>query len=356
MFGAKNKRPVEALWYTRCPVPTASSVAIEEGLLDGEFAPEGIAVRSLRSSSSQKVRESHFDHNMADSFREGGSIPPIWTRARGGKTKLIGTNWVDEYQAIIALPAAGIADAAALRGRRLGLPRRLNDEIDYWRAMCLRGYESALSTAGLSLGDVVLVDLAIPEKYISNDAASASGTLWSGASRARRQQADAFALIRGEVDAIYTAGAAGMQLCAFLGAREVCDLGAHADPMIRANNQLPNVLTVSADLLEQRPDVVDRYLARLIAAAEWAKTRHAEAVRIVANDVGAPEEWVEAAYKPDFTRHLAPNLAEQSLRALEAQKAFLLRHGFIQSDFALADWIDSGPLDRLSQKVLSSLN
>jgi ABC-type nitrate/sulfonate/bicarbonate transport system substrate-binding protein len=328
-------------------------VAIEQGLLEEAFAADGIQVRSLRSSSSQKVRESHFDHNVADSFREGGSIPPIWTRARGAGTKLIATNWVDEYQAIIALPAAGIAGAGQLKGRRLGLPRRLNDEIDYWRAMCLRGYESALATAGITLKDVELVDLPIPEKYISDDAASASGTLWSGASRARRQQVDAFALIRHEVDAIYTAGAAGMQLCAFLGAWEVCNLGLHPDPMVRVNNQLPNVLTVSADLLDQRPDIVDRYLERLLAAAKWAKSHHADTVRIVANDVGAPEEWAIAAYKPDFTRHLAPNLAAQSLSALEAQKSFLHRHCFIDADFPLADWIDSGPLERLSKTLLS---
>jgi ABC-type nitrate/sulfonate/bicarbonate transport system substrate-binding protein len=229
----------------------------------------------------------------------------------------------------------------------------VNDEIDYWRAMCLRGYLSGLSSIGLTLDDVELIDLPITEKYIGTDKASASGTLWNGAPRARRQQADAFALIRGEVDAIYTAGAAGMQLCAFLGAGEVIDLGHHPDPMVRVNNQIPNILTVSAKLVDERPDIVDRYLMRLVAAGQWARSHRSETIRVVANDVGAPEEWVEAAYGGDFIEHMVPNLSDRSVAALAAQKAFLLRHGFINADFNVGDWIDRRPLERLQRAIAS---
>ena len=140
---------IEALWYTRCPVPSASSLAIDNGWLDAEFEPDGISVASLRASAERGVRESHFDHSQADSFRQGGNIPPIWTRSRGGDTALVAISWTDEYQAVIAMPGAGIESPADLRGRRLGLPRRVNDQIDYWRAMCLLGYLSTLSLAGL---------------------------------------------------------------------------------------------------------------------------------------------------------------------------------------------------------------
>ena len=51
----------DTLWYTRCPVPTASGIAIHHGWLDAEFAPDGIAIRSLRASADRAVRESHFD-------------------------------------------------------------------------------------------------------------------------------------------------------------------------------------------------------------------------------------------------------------------------------------------------------
>ena len=129
---------VNALWYTRCPVPTASSLAIDYGWLDEEFERDGITVSSLRASGEQGVRESHFDHTKSNSFRQGGNIPPIWTRARGGDTALVALSWVDENQAIISMPESGIRTVRDLGGRRLALPRRLNDQIDFWRAMCLR--------------------------------------------------------------------------------------------------------------------------------------------------------------------------------------------------------------------------
>jgi ABC-type nitrate/sulfonate/bicarbonate transport system substrate-binding protein len=338
---------VKALWYTRCPVPTASSLAIDRGWLDEEFAPDGISVSSLRASEARQVRESHFDHSQDNSVRDGGNIPPIWTRARGGDTCLIAITWVDEYQAIVARPGAGIESVKNLRGRRLAVPRRVNDQIDYWRAMCLHGYQSALSTEGMSLRDVELVDLPIEERYIGSQATSRTGTLWAGGPRARRQQAEAFAFIRNEVDALYTAGAPGAQLTAFLGAVEVIDVGRHPDPAVRVNNQVPIVFTASGTLTRERPDLVARYLGRLTGAAEWAQSHRSETVRTVANDVGATEEWVDAAYGPDFHHNLTPGLTEERIKAVEAQKDFLLHHGFIERDFDVRAWISETPISML---------
>ena len=336
---------IGALWYTRCPVPTASSLAIDLGWLDDEFADDGITVSSLRASDDKAVRESHFDHNQTDSFRQGGNIPPIWTRSHGGDIALVAISWVDEYQALIAMPGSGIDSVKDLRGRRLGMPRRVNDQIDFWRAICLRAYLSALSLEGMDGGDVELIDLPVDESYIGAGSVSRRGTLWSGAHRARRQQADAFALIRGEVDAIYTAGAPGAQLAAFLGAHDVVELGRHPDPRIRCNNQTPTILTVSGRLARERPDIVARYIERLAAAAAWAESHRSETVRIVANDVGAPEEWVDAAYGDDFTSRLGLDLSEAGITAVDSQKDFLLRHGFIERDFDIGEWIEPGPLD-----------
>ena len=122
---------VSQLWYTRCPVPTATSIAVSRGGLDQEFAVDGIKIDSLRASGDRQVRESHFDHTQLDSFRQGGNIPPIWSRSNGADTVVIGLTWVDEYQAIISLPSSGIRTVKDLRGRRLGLPVRRNDQIDF---------------------------------------------------------------------------------------------------------------------------------------------------------------------------------------------------------------------------------
>ncbi len=340
-----NARTVESLWYTRCPIPTASSLAIDYGWLDEEFADDGISIASLRASTDRKVRESHFDHLLPDSFRQGGNIPPIWTRSRGEDVMLIGLTWVNEYQAIVTLPETGIRTVGDLRGRRIGLPKRVNDQIDFFRVMCLRGILTALAFEGMDENDVELVDLAVEETYLGADDATHTGTLWAGGHRARSQHADAFALIRGEVDAIYTAGAAGAHLAAFMGAREVVEFGSHPDLLVRTGNETPTALTVSGALLRERPDLVARYLKRLLQAARWAEDHPQEAALVVASDVAAPLDWVEPAYGPDFHKKFAPDLRDDWIAGLESQKDFLLKWGLIERDFDIREWIDPEPLE-----------
>ena len=340
-------RAVDRLWYTRCPVPTAMGIAIEQGMFDREFAPEGISVLSLRASPNREVHESHFDHRQPDSFRQGGSTPPIWNYSIGQDVRLIGLTWVDEYQAIVTRPESGITEPKHLRGRRIGIPRRVNDKIDFFAAMCLRGAYAALKLGGISPSEVEFVDLPVSETYMGDTGKSPSGQLWTGGHRARRQQIEGFAIVRGTVDAIYVSGSAGLWLREFLGAKDVVELGFHPDPEIRGSNQQPATLTVSAQLACERPDLVNRYVAQIVKAAEWGKSNRTATVQSFANEVGTSFEWADAAYGPRSHLVLTPSLAEPLVKGLEAQKRFLLDHGFIKKDFDIEAWIDREPLDRL---------
>jgi ABC-type nitrate/sulfonate/bicarbonate transport system substrate-binding protein len=210
--------------------------------------------------------------------------------------------------------------------------------------MCLRGFLGALAAAGLPRDAVEIVELPVDERQIAVGGESQRGTLWRGGARARRQSREAIALIRGEVDAIYTAGAPGAQLSAFMSAHTVVDLGGAADPETRINNQVPTVLTVDAKLARERPEIVARYLATLMRASRWAADHALETLQIVAGDVAAMPEWVTAAYGPELHRRLDLDLDAASLAALERQKRFLLEHGFIGAEFAFAEWIDPRPL------------
>ena len=67
---------LETLWYTRCPVPTGLGIAVQKGWLEQTLAGQGTRIQSLRESSEQAVRESHFDHSLQNSVRHGGNIPP----------------------------------------------------------------------------------------------------------------------------------------------------------------------------------------------------------------------------------------------------------------------------------------
>jgi ABC-type nitrate/sulfonate/bicarbonate transport system substrate-binding protein len=337
-------KAVSELWYTRCPVPTASSIAISQGWLEDEFAPDGIAVASLRASTDSAVRESHFDHTQANSFRQGGNIPPIWTRSRGNDLRLIGLSWVPEFQAIVALPESGLEGPDSLRGKRIAVPRRLNDQIDFWRANVLHGLEHALAAAGLDFEDVELVDLPIEASFLRDSSSSTRGSLFGAASSREHESAEVLALIRGEVDAMYVKGGRGPNLQALADVRVVYDIAAAKDPKDQVGNIQPATLTVSGALLDTNPDLVARYLAATIRAARWARDNRRETAQILAHEIGVAEEFIEPAYTSEIANRLEPSLDGELIDAIDAQKRFLLRHGFIERDFDVEEWVAVEPL------------
>ena len=70
---------------------------------------------------------------------------------------------------------------------------------------------------------------------IGNVAASSNGPLFDARQAAVSARAEAFALIRGEVDAIYNYGAAGPSLQTFLGDTVVADINHHPDQTVAIN-------------------------------------------------------------------------------------------------------------------------
>src|SRR5471032_1870261 len=115
MTQSTENPPVKRLWYTRCPAPTPFGIAIQQGWLQDEFRNDGIDIQALQDSSDPVIRQSHFTHSQAHSFRQGGNIPALWARAQGADTRVIGLSWVDEFQGLVALPSSGIEDPADLR-------------------------------------------------------------------------------------------------------------------------------------------------------------------------------------------------------------------------------------------------
>jgi ABC-type nitrate/sulfonate/bicarbonate transport system substrate-binding protein len=337
---------IDTLWYTRCPVPTAFSVAIRLGWIDEEFAGDRIEVASLRSSEARQTRESHFAHTQPNSFRHGGNIPPLWAFSEGSDVRLLALSWNDEPQAVLTRPDSDICTVTDLKGRRLGVPRRLNDSIDFWRATVLRGYESVLTIAGLTERDVEFVEIPVVRAWLDDSPSHhmRSGSLWGAASTRAFQREEAVALLTGKVDAIFSAHAHAADIKAFLGARVVGDLGKHPDRRLRINNGTPLALTASGALIEERPDLVARWLANELQAAEWTRTHRDETLRIVAAESGVAEEIALEAFGENLPDQLSVDLADDKVAALDAQKEFLPRHRFIGKDFDIEKFIVRGPL------------
>jgi len=337
---------IDTLWYTRCPAPTAASIAIRQGWLEQEFAADGIAVRSLASAQDRAVHLSHYDHSQANSFRFGGYVPPLQAAERGADLKILGLAWPDRAAGLYALPKSGVATIADLRGKRLSLPRRLNDETDWWRALVTAGYRHALQVAGLTFADVHLVDLPIARTYVEDavTGADAGRSLWGARSQFAVQREEAAALVRGEIDVIYSDAAMGALLEAFLGLKQIVNLAAPEDEGDTLNGH-PLVLTASGGLIAERPDIVARWLARLLDASDWARTNLDATREIIARDTGLPVDFVDDAYSPRIFSQLDLSLAPARRALLVAKHDQLLDAGILSAPLDFAALIDPEPLD-----------
>jgi ABC-type nitrate/sulfonate/bicarbonate transport system substrate-binding protein len=327
-------KKIDSIWYTRCPVPTPLGLAAREGWISSEFVQDGITINTLQETQDPELLESHYDHRLPHSFRQGGNVPAIWAKARGTDTKVIGLNWVDEAQLIVTLPNSGITNVAQLKGKRIALP--VHDiSIDHQRASALRGIVVSLEAAGLTPKDVTLVDIAVEKQPPSIS--------WASGTRAA-YAAEYKALESGLVDAIYVKGARGYESANAHGVSIIYDVRQHPDPIVRSNNSAPRPITVDAALLRDRPDLVVRFLSRIVDVEEWAARHEAETVSYIAKESGSTDEWVRKAYGNDVHLNQGTTLNPDAIAGLEAYKNFLLEWGFLKGDFDVNAWIDPAPL------------
>ncbi|MCL6652191.1 ABC transporter substrate-binding protein [Agrobacterium rubi] len=337
----------DTVWYARCPAPTPLSIAAQLGWVEEGFSAHGIGVTSIRDATDPAIRLSHFDHRLDWSFRQGGNIPPIWTRSKGRQTRLIGLTRTDEFQAVIALPESGITKGADLKGRRIGLPKRPNEIIDFQRATSLKGIVSALTISDLVPDDVELVDIGASEPVLLNP----TDQRLQGLNRRFPYGEEIAALHRGEIEAFFVKGAEGVTVANLLGALVVVSTGFHPDPKIRINNGTPRPLTVDATFVDERPDLVAELVSSVQRVSHWANENPGDAVRFIAREIGVSEDAVLAANGPQVHRQLVLDLDPAEVDAISHFKDFLLEWNFIPTDFNVHDWLDPRPLAASRQSV-----
>lgn len=330
---------IDQIWFTRCPVPTATGIAYKLGWLDEEFAQDGIKVSTLQDAPRELQRH-HYDHQLPTLIREGGNLLALAARAQGAATKLIGLTWIEEWQAILVRPDSGITKPEHLRDKRLALPAFIEHPIkdhirgsSIARGMSLHGYKGALSIAGLTLDDIKLVEVASGWGNTGNRG-ERLGDLWSGLQD----------LIDGNVDAVYVKGASAVDAAKRVGAVVGINLDSYADLKTRVNNGTPRPITVHEDFLENHGDLVARFLYQTLRAAEWAKTNINGVREILKSETRSGSDGVEIAYGDDFHLSLEPSLSPERIELFRQQKDFMLVHGLLDRDIDVDAWVDFRPL------------
>lgn len=335
----------KSIWYTRCPAPTPLSIAYQLGWIDQRFAASGIEVASIRDNPDSAVRQSHFTHALDFSFRQGGNIPPIWARAGGRETRVVGITTTDEFQAVITLPDTGIKTASDLKGRRIGVPRDSEAVIDFQRATALKGIVSVLSLDDLSASDVDLHYLDTTQTSLLGERGQSS---LHGLKRRYPYGRELLALAAGEIDAFFVKGAEGLVLANQIGAVIVSEFGFHHDARIRINNGTPRPLTVDARFLDEHFDLVVELVSTVGRVADWAEANPGDTVRFIANEIGVGEDAIRAANGPDVHRNLRLTLEEEQITAFAHFQSFLREWGFIAQEFDVSGWIDVRPLEAVA--------
>ncbi|MEV0607877.1 hypothetical protein AB0I61_16095 [Polymorphospora rubra] len=322
-----------AVWFTSCRVPTATATAQHNHLLDDVTATTGVSLRHLRDLEPEHAEHHHQHHDVA-LFREGGNIPPLWTRSRGAATRLIGLTWIEEGQVILARPDSGITGPADLRGLRAAVPAARVRQPQLQRPVALHGLTGALALAGLDLDAVELVEVGSGEAPVD--------AFWRGRGAPAHPAIDAVA--DGRADIAYAVGPVAADHAARLGLVTVIDLDAYPDRTTRVNLGSPRALTVDQSTLDDHPQLVVDYLTRLLRAADRARADNVGLVASIVAQSGASPSAVRAIYGPHADTDLRPRLTDELLGLYRRQKDFLLRHGFIHTDFDVHAWADPEPL------------
>ena len=339
--------PDEALthvWYTRCPVPTASGLAYSLGWLTEELGSGGLQVGILQDGPRELIRH-HYDHQLIGLFREGGNVPALAAYAEGAPTRLIGLTWIDELQAILVRPDSGITRPEHLKGKRVAMPVwGATRGLSFPRAMSLHGIVETLARVGLTYHDVRFVEVpAETGEAVRSDYASPDGrSWWHGIDY----------LARGEVDAVYVKGAAAAEDALRAGVVVGIDLDTYPDRRYRVNNGTPRPITVHERILAEYPELVVKFLAQSLRAADWAADNLDEVRAVLQRETRSGPEGVVAAYRNDFHKSLHPSLSDDRLDLLARQADFLYAHGFLERPVDVRAWASHEPL-RAARETLA---
>jgi ABC-type nitrate/sulfonate/bicarbonate transport system substrate-binding protein len=330
------------LWYSRCPVATASGIAYQRGMFDAEFDGSDYEVRNIKDLGRDKANI-HFTGAQPNSFREGGFIPPLWAHQNGSETTVIGFTFVAETLRFYVRPDSGINSFADLKGKRIGLPVRPKLEIDFMHVNAHKAFWGALQEHGMTEDDVQMTDIEIGDDVLG----TVNADYGQGDERTvpPLYAGEIEALLAGEVDVVFAKNAEALYTEHVYDGRikMIYDLIDSEKTEFKCNAN-PRPITVSTSTLSENPEAVIRYLQVLIRASAYAAKDRQGAAETMAPELGVQTDDILNAYEADFNNNLWPTLDESIIGLANAFMKFMVDKGYLSDKVTLDGWVDPEPL------------
>ena len=345
------------VYYTNCPLVSASNVDQELGWTREEYKKIGVTYAFLRSQRGNNWYP-HYIHNMENLIRFGGLFPPIHVQADLRRTVLLGvTHAPREGGCMMVRARDNIYRMKDLKGKKIGLSKSLNTiKNDWWRIQEHQGIELMLMLNDMTMKDVQIVEFPYPDDWYDKsemlDPMDNASELWLKRDHKRDLAFRPLesALEKGTVDAIYTQSHVFQRLQEATGKfKAIEDLSRYPDWTLQVAN-IPAVITCTDVMAKEHPELVITFLKGMIKVGRWANEHKHAAAAILDKQTFYLD--VEDTYEGIKHIDMVPNLSPQNLVSVEIGKDFMLSHGYIKNDFDVYKWAAPKFLEQAAKELL----
>ena len=347
------------VYYTNCPLVSASNVDQELGWTKEEYKKLGVSYAFLRSTRGNDWYP-HYIHNLDNLIRFGGLFPPVHVQADIRRTKLLGvTHAPHEGGCLLVRARDDIYRMVELKGKKIGLSKSLNTiKNDWWRIQEEQGIELMLRMNGMTRKDVKIVEFPYADDWYNDpkmlDPMENPSELWLKRDHKRDLAFRPLetALEKGLVDAIYTQSKPFQHLQEATGKfKAIEDLSRYPDWTLQVAN-IPAVITCTDVMAKKHPELVVTFMKGMIKVGRWANEHKHAAAAILDKQTFYLD--VEDTYRGIKEIDMVPNLSPQNLVSVEIGKDFMLSHGYIRRDFDVQKWAAPEFLEQASRELLEA--
>jgi len=345
------------VWYTNCPLVSASNVDQELGWTREEYKKIGVKYDYFRNTRENDFYP-HYIHNLDNLIRFGGLFPPVQVQADIRRTRLLGVTHVPREGGVMMVRSRDkIFRMKDLKGKKIGLSKSLNRiKNDWWRIQEEQGIELMLMMNDMTRDDVQIVEFPYADDWYNDpkmlEPLYNPSDLWIQ----RDHKHDlAFrpletALLNGVIDALYTQGKVTQHLMEATGKlKAIEDLSKYPDWTLQVAN-IPATITCTDVMAEKHPELAVAFMKGMIRVGRWANEHKHAAAAILDKQTFYLD--VEDTYEGIKHIDMVPNLSPQNLVSVEIGKDFMLSHGYIKNDFDVYKWAAPEFLEKAAKELL----